>query len=124
MPSDLKQAPRSALSFSGGAVLGMFYLAVTSGEPPAHFLGVIFEWPVSAFVGNAAVLIEYVQPLRPCSIGIVRGVAHLVDPKGYQILVPLGEIVRDGNALLESLGLRVAHIVFLFPVRLHLPLIG
>ena len=80
------------------------------------------EWPHAASVGDPAMLVNNVEPLRPGGVGEVGGVAHIIDPKGKRIFLPLHEILCDGHALLQSFRLRVAD-VFLH-IGFHLPFIG
>lgn len=101
----------------------MFYFAETVGEPIADFLGIVFERTVAAFVRDAALLVNDVEPLGPGGVGVVGGVAHFVDAKGDGIFETLGEIVGDGDALFKSSGLGVADIIFVFFVGFHLPLV-
>ena len=100
----------------------MFHFAVAGGEPRADFLWIIIERPVAAFVSDVAGLIHNVKAFGPSGVGVVGGVGHFVDAEGNGVFVALGEIVADGDALLDGLGLSVAN-VFL-DVGLHLPLVG
>jgi len=67
-------------------------------------------------------LINDVNPLRPCGIRIIGGVAHIVDSEGQGEVESLGEIIRDRHALLQCFRLRVADIVL--HVGFHLPFVG
>jgi hypothetical protein len=82
----------------------------------------VVEWTHAARVSDAAVLVDDVNAFGPRRVGVVRGVGHIIDPKGDWILQPLHEIIGDGDALLQSFGLRVAYIFF--HVRFHLPFVG
>ena len=68
-------------------------------------------------------LIDYIETLWPGGIGIIGGVTHIIDAKGEREAESLREVVGDGYALIERLGLRVAHVIALLEVGLHLPLI-
>src|ERR1700728_3657390 len=82
----------------------------------------VIEGTHTTGVGDASALVNDVNALRPRGIGVVGGIAHVVDPKGNRVLQALNEIVGNGDALLQSFRLRVAHI-FLH-VRFYLPLVG
>jgi hypothetical protein len=101
----------------------MLYFAEAIGEPVADFLGVVFEGAIAAFVGDAALLIEDVEALRPGGVRVVGGVGHFVDAEGDEIFEALGEVVGDGDALRERFRLGVADVVFVFFVGFHLPLV-
>src|SRR5580704_11906680 len=101
----------------------MLYFAEAAGEPVADFLGIVFEGAVAAFVRDAALLVDDVEALGPCGVGVVGGVGHFVDAEGDGIFEALGEIVGDGYALRERFWLGVADVVFVFFVGLHLPLV-
>jgi hypothetical protein len=101
----------------------MFYFPETIGEPRADLLWIVFEGAVPAFVGDAALLVDDVKALGPRGVGVVGGVAHIVDAEGDGVIEPLCEIVGYGYALLERFRLGVADIVFVLFVGFHLPLI-
>lgn len=100
----------------------MLYGAVTGGEPGAHFLGIVVEGPHAAAIGDAAGFIDDVEALGPCGVGVVGGVAHIVDAEGDGIVKTLDEIIGDSDALGEGFRLGVANIIF--DVGLHFPLVG
>jgi len=101
----------------------MLHVAVALCQPGSHFFRVILERTVAALVGNAAVLVNDVQALRPGRIRVVRRIIHFVNPEGQWELEPPGEIVGDNNSLLECLGLHIADVVFVFFIRLHSPFV-
>src|SRR5712672_597354 len=67
-------------------------------------------------------LVDYIQTFRPCGVGQIRGVIHVVDAEGQRIFLPLYKIFSDGYSLLEGFRLRVADIFFY--VGFHLPFVG
>ncbi len=101
----------------------MLYFTEAIREPVVDFLGVVFEGPVAAFVGDAALLVDDVEAFGPGRVGVVGRVVHFVDAKGHGVFETLREVVGDGDALLESFRLGVADVVFVFFVGLHLPLV-
>jgi hypothetical protein len=101
----------------------VFYFAEAVREPIADFLGIIFERTVATFVGDAALLVDYIEALGPGRVGVVGGVAHFVDAEGDGIFETLGEIIGDGDALFKGFRLGVANVIFVFFVGLHLPLV-
>ena len=102
----------------------MLHFSIPFCQPIAHFLGVVIKRSVASLVRYAPVLIKNVEPLGPCSIGIVRGIVHLIDAKRHRVFEPLGKVFGNRNTLLDGLRLRVADIVFFFRVRFHLPFVG
>ena len=102
----------------------MFYGAVARGQPFAHFRGVVVERTHSAAVGDVPALINDVQALGPCGVGIVSRVAHVVDAEGQGKLESLCEIIGDRQALLQRFRLRVADVIFILQIRFHLPFVG
>jgi hypothetical protein len=100
----------------------VFYFAVAGGQPGSGFIGMVVEWAHAAGVGDFASLIDDVDAFGPGGVGVVRGVGHVIDAERDGILLALDEIVGDGDALLESFGLRVADVFF--DVGLHLPFVG
>jgi len=100
----------------------MFYFAVAGGEPSANFLWIVVEWAHAAAIGDASGFIDDVETFGPGGVGVVGGVGHVVDTEGQWEIEALGEIVGDGEALLERLGLSVTD-VFL-EVGFHLPFVG
>src|SRR5271165_3135942 len=102
----------------------MFHFAVALRQPRTDFLGVVLERAIAALIGDAAALIDDVEPLRPGGVGVVRCIAHFINAEGDGEFEALGEIVGDGNALLKRLGLGVADIVLIFFVGIHPPLVG
>lgn len=102
----------------------MLDFAESFGQPIAHFLGIIIERPVAAFVGNTPILIDDIKPLGPGCVGVVRSIGHLVDAERHGEFEPPCEIIGDGEALFDCLGLRIADVVLFLRVRLHLPFIG
>ena len=101
----------------------MFCFAEAVGEPVANFPGIVFEGAVAAFVRDTALLVEDIEALGPGGVGVIGGVVHFVDAEGDGIFEALGEIVGDGDALLERFRLGVADVVFVFFIRFHLPLV-
>ena len=99
----------------------MLYFAVAGGEPSADFGRVIFERAIAAAICDLAIFINDVEAFRPCGIGVVGGVIHVIDAEGNGILVTFRKIVGDGQAVREIPRLRVANIVF--DVGFHLPLV-
>src|ERR1700747_90229 len=75
---------RSALAFLlfwfcfCGFCFGVFYFAVAGGEPRAHFCRVVIERPHSAAVGDFSLLVDDVEPFRPRSISVIRGILHVI----------------------------------------------
>jgi hypothetical protein len=102
----------------------VFYGAIARGQPFADFSGVVVERPHSAAVSDVAALINDVKTLRPGSVGIIRGVAHVVDTEWQGKLESLRKIIRDDQALLQRFWLRVADVIFFFQVGFHLPFVG
>ena len=100
----------------------MFYFAVASGEPSADFLRIVVEWAHAAAIGDACGFVNDVETFGPGGVGVVGGVGHVVDAERQRKIEALGEIVGDGEALFERLGLSVADV--LFEVGLHLPFVG
>ena len=100
----------------------MFYFAVAGGEPSANFLWIVVEWAHAAAIGDASGFIDDVETFGPGGVGVVGGVGHVVDTEGQWEIEALGEIVGDGEAPLERLGLSVTD-VFL-EVGFHLPFVG
>jgi hypothetical protein len=102
----------------------VLYGAIPSGQPFAHFGGVVIEGAHAAAVGDVAALINNVKTLGPRGVGIVGRVAHVIDSEGQGKFESLCKIIRDHQALLQRFGLRVAHVVFFLQIRFHLPFIG
>ena len=100
----------------------MFYCAVARGEPFASFLRLVVEWTDPTAVSDAAALINDVNSLRPRGIGVIGGVAHVIDSEGQSEVESFDEIIRNRHALLECFRLRVTNVVF--EIRFHLPLVG
>ena len=101
----------------------MLYFAVALREPCANFLGIVFKRAVTALVRNLATFVDDVEPLGPCGVGIIGGIGHFIDAKRYRIFEALGEIVGDGNTIVQVLGLHVADVVLILCVGLHAPLV-
>src|SRR6266446_368023 len=101
----------------------MLHFAEAIDEPVADFLGVVFEGAVAAFVGDAALLVDDIEAFGPGGVGIVGGIVHFVDAKGHGVFETLREVVGNGDALIESFRLGVAHVVFVFFVGLYLPFV-
>jgi len=100
----------------------MFYFAVASGEPSADFLWIVMEWAHATAIGDARRFVNDVETFGPGCVGIVGGVGHVVDTEGQGETETFCEIVGDGEALFERLGLSVADVFF--EVGLHLPFVG
>lgn len=100
----------------------MLYFAVACREPSANFGRVILERAIAAAISDLAVFIDDVEAFRPCGIGVVGSVIHIIDPERNRIPVTLCKIVGDGHAVREIARLRVANIVF--DVGFHLPFVG
>jgi hypothetical protein len=108
--------------FAGGFLFGVFYFAVSCCEPIADFLWIIFEWAHAPAIGDESGFIHDVKTFRPRGIEVIDCIGHVINAKGKRIVVSLGKIVGDGQALLHRLGLDVANIFL--DVRLHLPFVG
>ena len=100
----------------------MLYGAVADGEPRADFVGVVIERAHPSAIRDVAGFVDDVKAFGPCRVGVVRGVADVIDAEGDGIVEALDEIVGDGHALREGLWLGVTHVVL--HVGLHLPLVG
>ena len=100
----------------------MLYFAVAGGEPGADFFRIVMEWSHAAAIGDASGLVDDVEALGPGGVGVVGGVGHVVDAEREREIETLGEIVGDGEALFQRLGLGVTD-VFL-EVGFHLPFVG
>ncbi len=101
----------------------MLHFTVALGEPGANFLGIVLERAIAALVGNLAVFIDDVEPLRPRGVGVVGSVGHFIDTERHRILEALGEIIGNGHAVVEILGLHVANVVLIFSIGFHAPLV-
>jgi hypothetical protein len=101
----------------------MLHFAIALGQPGAHFAGVIFERAVATLVGDAAARVDDVEPLRPSRVSVVGCIVHFIDAEGERKSEAPGEIVSDHDSLGKSLGLDVTHIVLIFFVRFHSPLV-
>jgi hypothetical protein len=101
----------------------MLHLAITLREPGSDFFRIVFERAVAALVGDAAHLVNHIKALRPGRIGVIGGIAHLVDAERNREVIPRREIVRNGYALCDRLRLRVANVVRILQIRLHLPFV-
>jgi len=104
--------------------LGMLHLAVACREPSANFLGIVVEWAVAAFVGDAAVLVKDVETFGPGRISVIGGIGHLVDAERHGIFETMGEIVGDGHAIGNVFWLSVTDVVALLGVGVHTPFVG
>ena len=100
----------------------MFYFAVAGGEPGADFLRIVMKWAHAAAIGDASGFIDDVETFGPSGVGVVGGVGHVVDTEGQREIEAFGEIVGDGEALSQRLGLGVADIFL--EIGLHLPFVG
>ena len=89
----------------------MFYFAVACGEPGANFGGIVIERTHSAAIRNLAALVDDVEALGPCRVGVVRGVVHVVHAEGHGIFEAFGEIVGDGEPVGKITRLGVADII-------------
>jgi hypothetical protein len=107
----------------GGRRLGVLHFAVALREPGANFLGIVFERAIAALVRNLTVFVDDVESLRPRGVSIVGSVGHLVDAEWNGIFEALGEIVGNGDAVVQGLGLHVANVILLFGVGFHAPLV-
>jgi len=96
--------------------------AVAGGEPGAHFVGIVVEGAHAAAIGDAAGFVNDIEAFRPGGIGVVGGVAHVIDAESDRILEALDEIVGDGDALREGLRLGVTDVVLY--VGLHFPFVS
>jgi len=128
----LLAAPRWCVGGAGGARsaflfwhgVGVFHFAVALSKPCANFLRIILEGAIATLVGDAAAFVNDIEPLGPCGIRVVGAVGHFIDAKGYGKFIALDEIVADGDAIFDLLGLGVADVVFFLFVGLHPPLVG
>lgn len=100
----------------------MLHRAVAGGEPGADFVGVVIERAHAAAVRNVAGFVDDVEAFGPCRVGVVGGVADVIDAEGDGIVEAFDEIVGDGYTLSEGFRLSVTHVVL--HVGLHLPLVG
>jgi hypothetical protein len=100
----------------------VLYGAVAGGEPAANFVGIVMEGAHAAAISDAAGFVDDVEPFWPGGVGVVSGVVDVVYAEGNGIVEALDEVVGDGYALSESLGLGVADVVL--HVGLHLPFVG
>jgi hypothetical protein len=100
----------------------VFYGAVARGEPFAGFFRLVVERTDPAAVSDPAALINDVNSLGPRGIGVIGGVAHVIDSEGQSELESFDEIVRDHHALFQRFRLRVTNVVF--EIRFHLPFVG
>ena len=100
----------------------MFYCAVARGKPFAGFFRLVVERTDPAAVSDATALINDVNSLGPRGIGVIGGVAHVIDSEGQSEVESFDEIIRNRHALLECFRLRVTNVVF--EIRFHLPLVG
>lgn len=101
----------------------VFYFAVALGEPGANFLGIILERAIPTLVRDVPGFVDDVKALRPGGVGIVGGVVHFIDSERYRIFKALGEIVGDGDAVAQTLGLHVANVILVLFVGLHAPFV-
>jgi len=108
--------------FVGRFRFRVFYFAIAGGEPGADLLWIVAERAHAAAVGDAGRFVNDVKALGPGGVGVVGSVGHVVDAERERKLETFGEIITNGEALLESRGLGVAD-VFL-EVGLHLPFVG
>jgi len=81
----------------------------------------VIEWSQPAAVNDFPRLIDDVNTLGPASIGEVGGFVHVVHAEGQWKMEALDEIVGDGDALRQSLRLRIAN-VFVH-IAFHLPFV-
>ncbi len=102
----------------------MLYFTVPLCEPFAHFFRLVFKRPHPAFVRDAPIFVDDIEPLGPGGIRIVRGVTHFINAERNPEFKSLREVIRDRHALLHGSWLRVANVVLFLLIALHLPLVG
>lgn len=81
----------------------------------------IIERAEPSAVNDPSLLVDYVNPLRPGSVGSVGSVVHGVYRKRNRKFEARHEIIGDCDALWECGRLRVANV--LFYIRSHLPFV-
>jgi hypothetical protein len=102
----------------------VFYGAIARGQPFAHFGWIVIERAHSAAVSDSPTLINDVKTLRPGGVGIIGGVAHVVDAERKGKLESLRKIIGDDQALFQRFRLRVADVILFLQVGFHLPFVG
>src|SRR5437588_3269855 len=68
-----------------GFCFGVFYFAVASGQPCAHFGRIVIEGSHSAAVCDLSVYIDDVESLGPSGVRVIRGIFHIIDAEGQRI---------------------------------------
>jgi hypothetical protein len=81
----------------------------------------IIEWAQASAIHNLSGFIDDVEAFRPCCVGVISDVVHVVHGERQGEMESLNEIVGDGDSLREGVRLGVADV--LIHVRLHLPFI-
>ncbi len=100
----------------------MLHGSVARSQPFARFGWLVVKRAYSSAIGDVPTFVDDVNPLRPRGVGVVGGVAHVIDPEGQRKLESVGEIIRDGHALFQRFWLGVTDIIL--DVGFHLPFVG
>ena len=100
----------------------MLHCPVARGEPLASFSRLVIERPYASAIGDAAAFIDDVNAFGPGGVGVIRGIAHVVDSEGQGKFESFREIIRDDYALLERFWLGVANVIL--QIGFHLPFVG
>lgn len=99
----------------------MSHCAIAGREPGTDFGGIVVERTHAAAIGDAAGFVDDVEALGPRGIGIVGGIAHVIDSEIHRVVEPVNEIVGDGHALGQRFRLRITNVIL--DVRAHFPFI-
>jgi hypothetical protein len=90
-------------------------------EPRARFFGMIVERAEASAINDLSGFIDDVEAFRPCCVGVISDVVHVVHGERQGEMESLNEIVGDGHSLREGVRLGVANV--LIHVGFHLPFI-
>lgn len=81
----------------------------------------IVERAQASAINDFPGFVNNVEAFRPCCIGVIGNVVHVVHGKRHGKMETLDEVVGDGDSLREGVRLSVADV--LIHVGLHLPFI-
>jgi hypothetical protein len=81
----------------------------------------IVERAQASAINDFPGFVNNVEAFRPCCIGVIGNVVHVVHGKRQGKMETLDEVVGDGDSLREGMRLGVANV--LIHVGLHLPFI-
>ena len=81
----------------------------------------IVEWAQAPAINDFPGFVNNVEAFRPCCVGVIGNVVHVVHGKRQGKVKTLDEVVGDGDSLHEGVRLGVADV--LIHVGLHLPFI-